>query len=222
MATLSPQDIQGFEQQLRERRDTLRGGIAEVLSDMERIANGLGTLSAGRAAFDNPLSGLAAVLKLLPLMRGWRHSLAERLQRAFGDDEAARCALAANMLYWHDDPDTLWWILFAVAQGGYIASGGRYIQGGSQRLSNALARALKAAGGELVLRRCVSEILLDGNGLPVGVAHERKEGGERVEVRARVIVSNAAPFCVAKMLPQPARQSFFAPYAEHPFSIPLI
>lgn len=206
---------------LTERFPALRGGIAEVLSDMERVSTGLGSLSAGRAAFGDPLSGIAAVLKLLPLVRGWRHPLSERLQRAFGDDEAAKCALAANMLYWHDDPDTLWWVLFAVAQGGYIGSGGRYIQGGSQRLSNALARALKAAGGELVLRRCVSEILLDGDGLPVGVAHERKEGGERVEVRARVIVSNAAPSCVASMLPQRARQSFFARYAKQPLSISL-
>ena len=216
-----PEGFANARAALTERFPALRGGIVEVLSDMERIATGLGTLSVGRAAFDNPLSGLAAVLKLLPLMRGWRHSLAERLQRAFGDDEAAKCAFAANMLYWHDDPDTLWWILFAVAQGGYIASGGRYIQGGSQRLSNALARALKATGGELLLRRHVTEILLDGDGLPVGVAHERKEGGERVEVRARVIVSNAAPSCVANMLPQPVRQSFFAPYAEHPLSISL-
>jgi phytoene dehydrogenase-like protein len=206
---------------LTERFPSLRGGIADVLSDMERIATGLGILSRGRAAFDNPLAGLSAVLKLTPAVSGWRRSLSERLQEAFADNEGAKCALAANMLYWHDDPDTLWWILFAVAQGGYIASGGRYIQGGSQRLSNALARALKAAGGELVLRRCVSEILLDGNGLPIGVAHERKEGGDRVEARAPVVVSNAAPYCVANMLPQRARRAFFAPYAEHPLSISL-
>jgi len=42
--------------------------------------------------------------------------------------------------YFHDDPDELWWILFAVAQGGFLASGGRYIKGGSQRLSRALPR----------------------------------------------------------------------------------
>ena len=36
MATLSKQDIQGFEQQLRERRDTLRGGIADALVQSQR------------------------------------------------------------------------------------------------------------------------------------------------------------------------------------------
>lgn len=216
-----PEGFANARAALTERFPSLRRGIAEVLSDMERIATGLGSLSRGRAAFENPLVGLSAILQLAPVVSGWRRSLAERLQGAFGDDEAAKCALAANMLYWHDDPDTLWWILFAVAQGGYIGSGGRYIQGGSQRLSNALARALKAAGGELMLRRRVTEILLDGDGLPIGVAHERKEGGDRLEAYAPVVVSNAAPSCVADMLPPRARGGFFAPYAQHPLSISL-
>jgi phytoene dehydrogenase-like protein len=220
-AFVLPEGFADARAALTERFPSLRGGIADVLSDMERITTGLGILSRGRAAFDNPLAGLSAVLKLGPAVSGWRRSLSERLQRAFADDEGAKCALAANMLYWHDDPDALWWVLFAVAQGGYIASGGRYIQGGSQRLSNALARALKAAGGELLLRRHVTEILIDDNGLPVGVVHEGKDGGDRVEARAPIIVSNAAPICVANMLPQRARGAFFAPYAEHPLSISL-
>ncbi len=155
-----------------------------MLHDLEQTATSLGILSKGRQAFDKPLEGLSALLKLGPVVRGWRLSLAQRLHRAFGDDEAVKCALGANILYWHDDPDTLWWILFAVAQGGYIGSGGRYIQGGSQRLSNALAKAFKAAGGELLLRRTVTEILLDGEGRPIGVAHEGKDGDGRVEARA--------------------------------------
>jgi phytoene dehydrogenase-like protein len=136
-------------------------------------------------------------------------SLAERFAHAFGDDEAVKCALAANLPYWHDDPDTLSWILFAVAQGGYLGCGGRYIQGGSQRLSNAMARALKSAGGELILRRSVC------------VAHARANGEGRVEVYAPVIVSNAAPAHVANMLPTRAFARFWAPYARRPLSISL-
>jgi hypothetical protein len=119
-------------------------GIDAVLGDIQRIATGLGILSKGRAAFDRPLEGLSALLQLGPVVTGWRQSLSQRLQRAFGDDEDIKCALAANILYWHDDPDALWWILFAVAQGGYIGCGGTFVQGGSQRLSNALFRAMKA------------------------------------------------------------------------------
>jgi phytoene dehydrogenase-like protein len=206
---------------LADRFPSARAGIGEVLDEMERIATGLGVLSRGRQAFERPSEGLGALLKLGPVVRGWRLSLAERFQSAFGEDEAVKCALAANIIYWHDDPGTLWWILFAIAQGGYLASGGRYIEGGSQRLSNALARALKAAGGELLLRRTVTEILLDGEGRPMGVVHEPKDGGERIEARAPIVVSNAAPACVRDMLRGPARERFFAPYARRPLSISL-
>jgi phytoene dehydrogenase-like protein len=215
---------EGFEEAraaLLDRFPAARDGIGPLLHEMEAIATGLGTLSKGRAAFDRPLHGLSALLKLSPLLTGWRLSLTERLDRAFGDNEAAKCALAANILYWHDDPATLWWVLFAVAQGGYLASGGRYIQGGSQRLSNALARALKAAGGELLLRRSVTKILLDDAGRPAGVVHEGRDGRERAEAGAAVVVGNAAPVHLADMLPAAARQRFFAPYADRPLSISL-
>lgn len=203
-----------------DRFPTLGEGIGDILSEMERIASGLGQLSRGRASFDDPLAGLSALMKAMPVLGGWRQSLSQRLSAAFGDNEGAKCALAANLLYWHDDPDALWWILFAVAQGGYIGAGGRYVQGGSQRLSNAIAKAFRASGGELLLRRTVSEILIGNDGLPVGVVHEGREG-DRVEVRARVVVGNAAPSVMAAMLPDATRQRFFAPYAEQPLSISL-
>lgn len=206
---------------LADRFPSLKSGIDNLLLEMEHITAGVGALSRGRAAFDDPLAGLSAVLKLGPLATGWRRSLSERLQAAFADNEAAKCALAANLPYWHDDPDALWWVLFAIAQGGYIGSGGCYIQGGSQRLSNALARAFKAAGGELILRRRVTSILLGADGAPIGVVHEGKDGGERVEARARVVVSNAAPAVVAGMLPGPAGERFAAPYAARRLSISL-
>jgi phytoene dehydrogenase-like protein len=216
-----PEGFPAARAALGDRFPSARAGIGPVLTDMEKIASGVGFLSRGRQAFDKPLEGLSALMKLGPVVRGWRLSLAERFQRAFGDDEAVKCALGANILYWHDDPDTLWWILFAVAQGGYIASGGRYIQGGSQRLSNALAKALRSAGGELLLRRTVTEILLDGEGRPTGVAHEGKDGGGRVEAHAAIVVSNAAPAHVKSMLPEAARARFFAPYGGSPLSISL-
>jgi phytoene dehydrogenase-like protein len=215
---------EGFMQarwSLVDRFPQARDGIASVLSDMEQTVGALGVLSKGRQAFERPLEGLSALMKLGPVVRGWRQSLAERFQRAFGDDEAVKCALGANILYWHDDPGTLWWNLFAIAQGGYIGSGGRYIQGGSQRLSNALAKALRSAGGELILRRTVSEILLDGEGRPVGVAHVDKDGAGRTEARAPIVVSNAAPIHMNRMLPEKTHARFFAPYAHRPLSISL-
>jgi len=216
-----PEGFAQAREALIDRFPAARSGAGPLLDDMERIATGLGVLSKGRHAFDNPLQGLSALFKLGPVVRGWRLSLAERLHRAFGEDEAVKCALGANILYWHDDPGTLWWILFAVAQGGYLGSGARYIQGGSQRLSNALAKALKAAGGELLLRRTVTSIVIDGDGRPAGIVHEGKNGDDPVEVRAPVVVSNAAPAHVKAMLRGGAGKRFFAPYANRPLSMSL-
>ncbi len=214
----------GFAQARRallERFPSARAGIGSVLGEMERISMALGTLSKGREAFRNPLEGLLALARLGPLMRGWRLSVAERFHHGFGEDEAVKCALAANLAYYHDEPDSLWWVLFAVAQGGYLGSGGRYIRGGSQRLSQALARALRSAGGEILLGRRVAEIAINEGGRPSGVVHERVDGGDCVEATTSVIVSNAAPAIVANMLPRSARERFWAPYAGRHLSISL-
>src|SRR5262249_34238209 len=146
-------------------------GIGELLGDMERIATGLGTLSRGRDAFNRPADGFVALARLGPLLKGWRLSVAKRFERSFGDNEAVKCALAANLGYYHDDPETLWWAMFAVAQGGYLASGARYVRGGSQLLSQALARAFISAGGEILRGRTATEIIIDGTGRPSGVIH---------------------------------------------------
>src|SRR5258708_17095132 len=158
-------------------------GIATVLGGAERIAMGLGVLGRGQAAQRDPRQGAAALYKLRPLVRDWQRSLGEVLARAFGDDEAIKCALAANLAYYHDDPDTLWWVFFAAAQGGYLGSGARFIRGGSQRLSSALARAVKAAGGDVLVRR-------RGRGLP---PPPHRPAGRRAPTGPRPAKKNPPP-----------------------------
>jgi len=45
------------------------------------------------------------------------------------------------------------------------------VQGGSQRLSSALARAVKLAGGDVLVRRVVSDIALDAQGRAGTITH---------------------------------------------------
>jgi len=184
--------------------------IAAVLGEIERIAVGLGGLEC---------EGAAALVKLRPLARDWRRSLGDVLARAFGEDEAIKCALAANLAYYHDDPDTLWWVFFALAQGGFLGSGSRFIRGGSQRLSSALARAVKAAGGDVLVRRRAVAIRLDRNGHAAGVTHADRRGENPNEHAAPVIVANAAPAVIADMLPEPARTAFAAAHAARKLSM---
>jgi phytoene dehydrogenase-like protein len=216
-----PEGFAAARAELCHRFPSARAGIHSVLGEMEQLATGLGILSRGREVFRKPAEAVLALVKLAPFVKGWRLSLSERFQHGFKGDEAVKCALAANLAYWHDDPDTLWWILFGVAQGGYLASGSRFVKGGSQRLSNAIARAFRAAGGELVLHRAVTTITMGSDGRPVGVVHERRDGGDGNEVIAPIIVSNAAPAIVATMLPEPARSIFWERYANRRLSMSL-
>jgi len=188
-------------------------GIAKVLGDVERIATGLSVLGRGHVTLHDLRERTAALIKLRPLLRDWRCSLGEVLTRAFGDDEAIKCALAANLAYYHDDPDTLWWVFFALAQGGYLGSGGCFIRGGSQRLSSALARAVKASGGDVQVRRQAVAIHLDRNGRAAGVTHTNRRGENTMNHAAPVIVANAAPDAIAARLPDQARAAFAAKYA---------
>ena len=153
-----PDSFDAARRALTERFPEARAGIDQLLEEMERIASAIGTLSQGSRAFRKPREALGALLDLLSGFRDWRLPLSQKLDQVFGDNEAVKCALAANLSYYHDDPATLWWVFFAIAQGGYLLSGGRYVQGGSQRLSSALARAIKVAGGEVLVRRVVSGI----------------------------------------------------------------
>jgi phytoene dehydrogenase-like protein len=188
---------------------------------MESIATALGTLSRGRDAFRNPREGFGALMKLKPALRDWRRSLAEVFDRAFGHDEAIKWALAANLPYYHNDPATMWWVYFAVAQGGFLGLGGRYVRGGSQQLSDALARVIKAAGGEIETGRIATEIRLDTSGRPSVVVHTDKKGGDRVEISTRAVAGNAAPAVLAAMLAKPARERLSAAYSGRRLSTSL-
>jgi phytoene dehydrogenase-like protein len=201
-----PDNFDAARRALTERFPESRAGIHRLLGEMERIAAAAGTLSQGRDALKNPRDILGALLKLLPAVRDWRLSLAQKLDRLFGDNEAVKCALAANLSYFHDDPATLWWVFFAMAQGAYLQSGGRYVQGGSQRLSSALARAIRTAGGEVMVRRVVSGIAPGPQERSHAVTHTARDGGDPQTVEGLRIVGNAAPAALAALLPAAAAE----------------
>lgn len=144
-------------------------------------------------------------------------SLKDKLDELFGGDERIKCALAANLAYYHDDPATLAWTHFAAAQGRYLASGGRYVWGGSQRLSSALARIAMRAGGEVALRRVVTSVDVAAR----TVTHSAKDGGDPTTVDYDRLVSNAAPATLAALLAGDAGAALTESYSDHAPSISL-
>src|SRR3984885_9362133 len=101
-----------------------------------------------------------------------------------------------------------------MAQGTYLLSGGRFVQGGSQRLSSALARAVKVAGGEVLLRRVVSNIALDRQGRAGSVTHTARDGSNPVVIECLTVVGNTAPATLAPLLPTTAAEKLTRNYAR--------
>ena len=186
---------------LTARFPEARSGIEQLLGEMERIAS--------------------AATKLPDYGEDSHLSLSQKFDRIFGDHEAVKCALAANLSYFHDDPTTLSWIFFAMGQGSYLLSGGRFVQGGSQRLSSALARAVKSAGGDVILHRVVTVVETDAHGRVNRVTHTAKDGSNAQTVEGTRIISNAAPAALAPLLPAAAAKQLTDGYAHEQPSISL-
>jgi phytoene dehydrogenase-like protein len=202
-----PDNFDAARQALSERFPQARAGIHQLLDEMAAIASAAGSLAQDNSSLMNSPD--------------WPLSLSQKLDAVFGDDEAVKCALAANLSYFHDDPATLWWMHFAVAQGSYLQSGGRFVQGGSQRLSSALARAIRAAGGEVLLRRVATGVALDADGRTSAVTHAAKHGSDSRTVECDRVIGNAAPGALAPLMPQAEADRLQASYAQRAPSISL-
>jgi phytoene dehydrogenase-like protein len=199
---LMPDDFDAARRALTERFPEVRRGIDQLLGEMQTIVAVMSQFSQSDDTPEHSRDSLDALIKRMPDSADWPLSLSQKLDRVFGDHEAVKCALAANLSYFHDDPATLWWIYFAMAQGCYLQSGGRYVQGGSQRLSSALARAIKVAGGEVLVRRVVSAIAFGDD--DKSVTHTAKDGSDPRTVDCARIIGNAAPAALARLMPADA------------------
>jgi all-trans-retinol 13,14-reductase len=158
--------------------------------------------------------------RLWPLVRDRHATLSEVLRHLFGDDEAVKFALASNLVYYTDDPDTMPFIAFAIPQASYLLGGGHYVRGGSQVLSDRLVEIVRDAGGEVEASRDVCAILLEGNRTR-GVRHHARGAGDRREDFAPIVFGNAAPDVLSAMLPEQARSRFDDHYRDRRPSISL-
>ncbi|MCB1755470.1 MAG: NAD(P)/FAD-dependent oxidoreductase, partial [Gammaproteobacteria bacterium] len=155
-------------------------------------------------------------------MRHIRSSLADVFSAYFGDHEAIKLALCANLSYYSDDPKQFWWLAFAMAQGSYIKSGGFYIHGGSQQLTNSLLSVIRDRDGVMLAESSATAIVLDESGAISGVRYRDQKGGAEKLVKCHTVFANAAPHVVQTFLPEEKRAEFMTPYADRPLSISLL
>ncbi|MGE5893001.1 MAG: phytoene desaturase family protein [bacterium] len=158
-------------------------------------------------------------------------TLSSFLHDLFGDDEAVKIALWANVGYFSENPATVSTIYSAVGQASYIIGGAYYIKSGSQTLSDYLISLIRKAGGDAYTHRVVTRILME-NGRAVGVEHGearpieergwKSEGqGAAEQAFAPIVFGNASPHALKTMLPEEYQELFFTPYKGRPTSISL-
>ena len=108
--------------------------------------------------------------------------------------EDLKLVLLGNLGYFHDDPYTLSWFYYLTAQGSYYGGRANFIQGGSQKLSNALMDIIIENGGEVKLNHLVTRIDYKGK-KAVGVTYTDARGkGESPAIPdlAKDIIVNAS------------------------------
>jgi phytoene dehydrogenase-like protein len=99
-------------------------------------------------------------------------------------DEKLKLILNTNVQYYSDTPDTLSFLLHAVAQYSYYSGGGYFIKGGSGRLSDYLASIIKENSGEVITKAEVISCTKNS------VTYMQKKIKNRI--KADIIISNAS------------------------------
>lgn len=155
-------------------------------------------------------------------VRDVRASLSDVFARHFGDNEAIKFALCANLAYYSDDPDNFWWLAFALAQGGYMKAGGYYIRGGSQQLTDSLVAFIRNNGGTILAESPATQIELDTNGAVAAIWYRDAHKGLDAKALCDTLFANAAPHVITDMLPEASQSEFMAPFIGRPLSISLL
>lgn len=140
------------------------------------------------------------------LLRAVTTSLGAFLDEIIQDEEL-KLILTGNLNYYHDDPYSMSLITFSHAQGSFIRGGGHFIQGGSQKLSNALAKVIVDTGGQVLLGKKVTRILLDNDrACGVTFVDAFNTSLEPQSIKAERIIFNGAIPVLPYLLPEEQAQ----------------
>ena len=129
--------------------------------------------------------------------------------------------MAANLSYYHDDPDRMSFLSYAIPQASYLSGGGHYVRGGSAALTDGLVALIREAGGIVEAGREVDTLLVNLAGVS-GVRHRTKRPRRRRRSTMHRLYS-AMPRLTGwpKCCRRRRGEQFLAPYAHRPLSISL-
>src|SRR5262249_33165652 len=164
-----------------------RDGIRSLVEVMDRMAKEIQTLGS----MDVPKSQMMRLLvKQCPtVLRNSSRSLQQLLDDHV-KDPVAQSVLSTLWTSLGLPPSRCSAVAFAVMMMSFVNENAYYVRGSFQRLANAFVAGLQKHGGELVMPRGVTKILLDPCGRACGV----KLDGAGEEIRAKYVISAVDAF----------------------------
>jgi phytoene dehydrogenase-like protein len=119
-------------------------------------------------------------------------------------NENAKLDLLAHIVYWGDDPYTLSMFYYGLPFSSFIGSGGYFIKGGSQQLSNHLAAYIEKHGGRVLLGKKAEKVITKkGRATGVTFRDSFNESSDPVTIACDNVVANCAIPVVPELLDEP-------------------
>jgi len=171
--------IEAFEAAMPSEAGTIRQ-FWSTAAQVHRDAHELPTRAG--------LRDLDEINALYPALIRYRRATVETVLRELVPDQRAQALCAAISLYFSLPASTLSFVTFAQMVFSHVGHGAAYVEGGLQRLVDALVLAIQRRGGELVCETAMERIEVDGG----RVTGARLAGDTRVSTP--VVVSGADPF----------------------------
>lgn len=132
---------------------------------------------------------------LFPNVSKYRDKSTREVMDSVIENEQLKLLLNSNIGYYHDYVDTFSFLYHSLGQNSYFTGGGWFIKGGSQKLSNYLAKVISDNGGEVITKANVFRI--SERAEKKIVSFTRKKVDE--EIVSDVIISNASPMQTYRM-----------------------
>lgn len=178
--------------------DNIKSSLNEKFpNEREGIERYFGTLQALSKELDalmEPTCVTYLKMALFPiffkhLVKYEKKSAKELLDEFFKED-AIKVILGGNLGYYTDDASKLSALIFAIAQYSYYDKGGWFVKGGSQKLSDAMAKAIEKNGGTVLTGAEATKIVVE-NGKASGVEYAHKK--EQKYIECDELINNASP-----------------------------
>ena len=132
---------------------------------------------------------------LFPTIFKYRNKSTREAMDAIISDEELKMLLNSNIGYYHDFVDSFSFLYHSIGQNSYFTGGGWFIKGGSQMLSNYLAKVIQDNGGSVITKANVQFIDEKEGRKVIGYCYSKEDK----EVYADVVISNASPMQTYKM-----------------------